>query len=167
MAWPATQLGDTPIPARQRNRIVVLRRTTLAMIVLLLVQFAVGMAVNLYVKVPAGAKSGGFGTGIGRALSHGAPALVLHVIIGLLLILAAVGVLVRAIQVRRASVVTAGAVGLVALVGAAINGDRFVVHQANGSSLAMALLFALALLVYVLALYSSGNARAGERREAR
>ncbi len=31
----------------------------------------------------------------------------------------------------------------------------------------MALLFALALLVYVLALYSSGNARAGERREAR
>jgi hypothetical protein len=143
---------------------VALRRTTLAMIVLLLVQFAVGMAVNLYVKVPAGPKSGGFGTGIGRALSQGAPALVFHVIIGLLLILAAVGVLVQAIQVRRASVVTAGVVGLVALVGAAINGDRFVVYSANGSSLAMALLFALALLMYVLALYSLTNAPAAERR---
>jgi len=51
---------------------------------LLLVQAMIGIGVNLYIKVPGAAHS------IGDAISKGPAALALHVVLGLLLVVAAV-----------------------------------------------------------------------------
>ncbi|MGH9072716.1 MAG: hypothetical protein ACRDZQ_01140 [Acidimicrobiales bacterium] len=50
-------------------------------------------------------------------------------------------------------------VGLLAIVGAALNGARFVANAGSAASLAMALLTGLAILSYVVALYLSAYRR--------
>lgn len=132
---------------------VVLRRSAFALLVLLIIEYGVGMTVNLYVKAPA---ASGVGQAFGRALTQGAPALVLHVVIGLGLIVGAVVLLVRAVLSRRRGVAVAALIGLLALLGAAFNGASFVANGSDGASLGMAMLAGLALLCYGTVLYLLG-----------
>lgn len=60
---------------------------------------------------------------------------------------------------RRVGAVVASVVGLLAIVGAALNGARFVANAGSAASLAMALLTGLAILSYVVALYLSAYRR--------
>src|SRR5579872_5638191 len=80
-----------------------LRRASLAALVLLLIQYGIGIGVNLYVTVPAADQ----GHTIGSAISNGPAALTVHVVLGLLLILAAVALVVLAIAARRPGVIAA------------------------------------------------------------
>jgi len=79
----------------------IVRRTSLGMTMALLVQLALGIAVNLYVTVPARDQGGGTLTAIGRALSGGPVALALHAGLGLLILLGTITLLVRSILSRR------------------------------------------------------------------
>ena len=132
-------------PAVAARRLASLRQASLGALVMLIVQFGLGIGVNLYISLPGKGSAG-------DAFSNG-PLLVLHVVVGLLLVVAAVGLLVRAIIARHGPVIAAAAVGLVAIATAATQGFSFVSDGTNAASLAMALATGVAMLCYVIALY--------------
>jgi hypothetical protein len=112
--------------------------------VLLIIEFALGISVNLYVTVP---QSKSFLSKV-----FGSAALGAHAVIALLLLAAAIGALVRAIRARRAIVLTS--MGLAAVVAAGIGGATFTGSQSNGTSLLMALATAVAMFCYLSAVFS-------------
>jgi hypothetical protein len=79
--------------------------------------------------------------------------LALHVVLGLLLVVSAIGLLVQAIVARHWPVVAAAGLGLIAMVGAAGQGFSFVHDSTNAASMGMAAAGCLALLCYAAVLY--------------
>jgi hypothetical protein len=135
---------DTRIPPPATSRLAALRGNCMGAAVLLIVQFGLGMGVNLYVTLPA--HKSFLSTVFGSAV------LAVHAIVALVLLGAAIGALVRAIRARRAVAFTS--VGLAAIIAAAIAGAAFAGNQANGASLAMALATAVAMFCYLAAIFS-------------
>ena len=138
----------------------IVRRTSLGMTMALLVQLALGIAVNLYVTVPARDQGGGTLTAIGRALSGGPVALALHAGLGLLILLGTITLLVRSILSRRGPLIWLSAVTLLAILGAVGSGASFVNSSNDGASLGMALLTAVALACLAVILFATGSAGA-------
>ena len=126
-----------------------MRRVSLAALVILLVQYGLGMYVNLYVTVPAA----DHGQGLGKAISEGPAALSMHAVLGLLLALAAIGLFIQALIARRWAVLTAAAIALIAIIGAAVEGARFVGQGHDAASMTMATLAGVAMLCYGTAVY--------------
>jgi hypothetical protein len=128
-------------------------------LILLLGQFALGMAVNLYARIPSqhsGAHPTNYLSGsvhsVGWAISSGPAVLAAHAALGLLLVLVALHVLARAIRTRRRATTVAAVLGAAFIVGAGFNGASFLDFNDNVSSLIMSMLFALAVLAYISAL---------------
>ena len=139
------------IPSRQAG----LRRASLAILIVLIVQFALGISVNLYVTLPTVGHPGHaswFGNG---------PLLALHAALGMFLVLSAIFVLIRAIMARNATLIVTSAAGLVAIVLAAFFGSGFTKDLTNGYSLGMAISFAAALACYAIGLYALTARRGG------
>jgi hypothetical protein len=120
-----------------------LRHTALGLLMFLLVQFALGMVVNLYVRVPAGR------AGYGPAVA----ALVLHGLVGLALVAGSVSLAVRAVATRARQAAVPAVTAAVALLMAATGGLRFLGTGVDGASLVMALCTAIAIGCYGLILY--------------
>jgi hypothetical protein len=141
-------------------------RTTLAFALgALIVQFLIGMAVNLFVKIPPdhpGANPpeyfGGVVTSVTWAILHGGLWVTLHAVWGLVLVLAALGTLVQAIRLSGGGRITLAALGFVGVLGAGFNGGSFLNYHEDFSSMLMAIGFALAMSAYVALLYRSGIA---------
>jgi hypothetical protein len=131
------------------SRIRGLRRASFAAFVMLVVQSALGIYVNLYVTVP----SADHGHGFGQAIASGPAGLILHIVLGLLLILAALGFLVQAILARQPGLIAAGVLGLLAMIGAAGSGSTFTSSGQDNASMAMAALAAVGLLCYGTSLF--------------
>ena len=129
------------------------RRTSLGMTMALLVQFALGMVVNLYVTVPARDQGGGTLTAIGRALSGGPAALAIHAGLGLLILLGTISLVVRSVLSRRRALIWLSAVTLLAVLGAASSGASFVNSGNDGASLGMALATGVALACLAVILF--------------
>ena len=126
----------------------------------LIVQFALGMGVNLYVTLPAAGHPGHaswFGNG---AL------LALHAALGMILIIGAIFVLVRAIMARNATLIVTSAAGLVAILLAAFFGSGFTDKLTDGYSIGMALAFAVALACYAIGLFAAPAGKAVGDAEA-
>jgi hypothetical protein len=134
-----------------------LRRGSLAALVLVVIEYAIGTYVNLYVTVPAA----DHGRGLSTAISDGPAPLSVHAVVGLLLGLAALGVLVQSIMARRWTVVGVSAVGLLALALASVAGTGFVRTGDTAASMAMSLLTGIALLCYAVNLYVLSPSRRG------
>jgi hypothetical protein len=126
-----------------------LRRASMAAIVLVVAEYAIGMYVNLYLAVPKADRGGGVGT----AISNGPALLSVHAVVGLLLGLAALGVLVQSIMARHWIVIAVSAVGLLALAFASVAGAGFVSTGDNSASMAMSALTGVGLLCYAVNLY--------------
>src|SRR5579859_2543866 len=126
------------------TRTSALRGNCMGAAVLLIVQFALGMGVNLYVTLP---KHKSF-----LPTVFGSGLLAAHAIVALLLLGAAIGALVRAIRASAAIAYTA--VGLTAVLSAGIAGASFVGRAANTASLAMALATAVAMFCYLAAVFT-------------
>jgi hypothetical protein len=132
-----------------------LRRASLAILIVLIVQFALGIGVNLYVTLPVAGHPGHsswFGNG---------PLLALHAALGMFLILAAIFVLVRAIVARDAALIVTSSAGLAAIVVAFFFGATFTDKLTNGYSLGMAIAFAVALACYAIGLFAVSTRRGG------
>ena len=132
------------------------------MCLLLLVQFVLGMVVNLFVTIPAkhpGAQPADYFAGaaasIGWAIPHGGGWLAAHVALGLALIVAGIAALALAIRSRRSGPISTAAIGFAAVLGAAFNGASFLNYDHDISSLIMAVCFALALGCYIIGLHRS------------
>jgi hypothetical protein len=133
------------------------RRTTLGMGIGVVVQFALGMWVNLYVTVPARDQGGGFFAAIGRALANGPVALGIHAGLGLLLVLGSISLVVRSVLSRNRALIVLSAVFFVALLGAASSGASFVDSGHDSASASMAMLTGVALICSLLSLYVAGQ----------
>ena len=125
-------------------QLATLRGSCMGAAVLLIIQFGLGVGVNLYVTLLA--HKSFLSTVFGNAT------LAVHAIVALLLLGAAIGALVRAIRLRKALAFTA--VGLAAILVAAFAGASFAGNQSNGASFGMALATAVAMFCYLAAVFS-------------
>lgn len=132
-------------PSRAARR---LRGASMGALVMLILQFALGTGVNLYITPSKG--------GINEAFTNG-PLLALHAVLGALLVVAAVDLLVRAILSRRRAIIAVSALGLGAVAAAAGSGIGFLSNGDRGSSLGMALATAVAMLCYAACLRILGR----------
>jgi len=112
----------------------------LGVVVMLIIQFILGMIYNLYGTAPTSTKAIGL---------FSSPTIALHVIVGILLGLAAIVQLVRAIGTRHSLSIWLSALGLLSIIGAGFAGLGFSGSGAAGASLGMSLAFAAALACYV------------------
>jgi len=139
--------------AQRAGQLDIVRRTSMGMVVALLIQYALGMVVNLYVTVPARDQGGGTLTAIGRALSGGPAALAIHAGLGLLILLGTISLVVRSVLSRRRALIWLSAVTLLAVLGAASSGASFVNSGNDGASLGMALATGVALACLAVILF--------------
>src|ERR1700723_3639929 len=116
----------TAASATGQARLVRIRLSSLGAVVMLIIQFILGIIYNLYGTAPTSTKSVGL---------FSSPDLALHVILGILLVIAAVGQLIRAIGIRHALSLWMSAVGLVSILGAGFAGLGFTGNGASGASL--------------------------------
>jgi hypothetical protein len=124
----------------QADVLVRLHGSSIGLVAMLVIQFILGIIYNLYGTAPTSKKSIGLFSG---------PVIALHVILGILLFLAAVAQLVRAIGAPHRPSIWLSAVGLVSIIGAGFAGLGFAGSGAAGASLGMSLAFALALVCYI------------------
>jgi len=137
------------VSARAPASLARLRRASLAVVVLLLAEYVLGMYVNLYVTVPAT----DHGHSLGSAISNGPVILSAHAVIGLLLGLSALAVLVLSVVARRPSVIAISVVGLIALAVASLAGSSFTSSGQAAESMAMSVMTGVGLLCYAANLY--------------
>jgi hypothetical protein len=130
--------------ATSASRLAALRGNCMGAAVLLVIEFGIGMGVNLYLTLP--------GHRPFLPEIFGSAILAAHAIVALVLLGAAIGALVRAIRSRRAIVFTSA--GLAAILAAGIAGSSFVGSASNGASLSMALATAVAMFCYLAAVFS-------------
>lgn len=138
-----------PPATRRARRLTGLRTNSFAISVMLLVQYGLGMGVNLYSRVPAADQGAGLIAALGRALTSQPAVLAVHAVLGLLMLVAGVSVLIRAIAARHRLAIASSAAGLAAIAAAAFSGATFVSDGRDGASMAMAILTGVALLCYL------------------
>src|SRR5215469_8199512 len=138
----------------QADKLARIRMSSVGAVAMLVLQFILGIIYNLYGTAPTAKKSIGL---------FSSPVIALHVILGILLLLAAVAQLVRAIGARHALSIWLSALALVGILGAGFAGLGFAGNGAAGASLGMSLAFALALGCYVALLVVLAPAAPGAR----
>jgi len=137
-----------------------MRNQFLGTLMFLIVQFLLGMAVNLFVTIPTnhpGANPpeyfGGVAQSVTWAILHGHVLLQIHAVLGLLLVLNALGLLLAAIRARARDLITVTSFGLFGVLAAGFNGGSFLNYNQDFSSMIMAAGFAAAMISYVFGLY--------------
>ena len=143
----STHTAETPVALTPRaaNRI---RMASFGALTMLVIQFVLGTAYSLYGTAPTSSKSVGM---------FSSPLLAIHVILGILLILAAIMLVVRAIQARYTPSIATSVAGLLVILGAFGASSSFAQDGSNGASLGMALLTAVAMLCYAANLVILGK----------
>jgi len=126
-----------------------LRHASLGVLALTVIEYGFGMYVNLYVTLPRADHGGS----LGSVISNGPWTLTTHVLIGLLLGIAGIGVLVLSIRFRRPGVIILSAIGLLALASADATGNSFATGGKPVDSMGMSVLTGVALLCYAANLY--------------
>jgi heme A synthase len=135
-------LTDPMTSATTPARLERIRMASFGALTMLFLQFVLGAAYSLYGTAPTAKKSVGLFSG---------PLLAIHVILGILLIIAAAMLVFRVVQARAgAALLATSVVGLVVILGAAGAGSSFAQDGANGASLGMAIATAVAMLCYTV-----------------
>jgi len=142
-------MSEVKTPARaavstQVSRLARIRMAALGAVTMLIIQYILGM-IYLYGTAPTATKSIGL---------FSSPVLALHVILGLLLLVSAIMLLVRAIGARHKLTIAMSAVGLLGIVAAGFAGLAFTSKGSNGASTGMAIAFAVSLACYVVIIFA-------------
>jgi hypothetical protein len=142
------------------EKVARLRGQVLGAVIVIALQAGFGMFVNLFVSIPknhAGANPANYFSGSTRsvvwAISHGAVALAVHVVLGLLLALMVITIVARAFSIGRASIITWSVMGAMGAIGAGFTGAGFLDFNEDVSSFFMAVLALASLLCFVIVLY--------------
>jgi heme A synthase len=139
------------VPARAANRI---RMASFGALTMLIIQFVLGAAYSIYGTAPTNSKSVGV---------FSSPLLAIHVIMGILLVIAAIMAVVRAIQAKETMVIATTAVGLGMILGAFGAGTSFTDNGDNALSLCMTIFCAVAMLCYMANMVILGTPAAAGR----
>ncbi len=121
-----------------------LRPLCLVVLIGLVIQFVLGIVLNLYVELPDFSHSSYI-----QEIQKAPGFLTAHALVGLVLLVAGVLLLIQAIALRAAALVALLATGLAALLGAFIAGEIFAKNGADTYSLWMSLLTGVALAGYI------------------
>ena len=131
---------------------------------MLVIQFLLGVAVNLFVKIPdqhPGYNPPEYFSGVAQsvtwAILHGHILLALHAGFGLVLVLAAVGTLVQGIRSRQRGILLCTVFGFIGIAGAGFNGGSFLNYREDVSSMLMATGFAVAVVAYSVGMYLAAS----------
>ena len=131
---------------------------------LLLIQYLLGMAVNLYVTLPGRHPGAGAGnyfagavSGLGWVISAGPGWAAAHAAFGLALVVAAVASIALTWRQGGRMATATSVLGALAIVGAGFNGVSFVNYGHDFSSMIMAGLWALALACYLAAMFLAAS----------
>jgi hypothetical protein len=122
-----------------------LRHISVTMLVMLVIQYGLGIILNLYVEVPASDAHAGILTEIATA----PPVLTVHAVLGIALIGTGILLVARAVGVRDRLLAVLATAGLTTLGGAFGAGEIFVRSGQDTASMAMAILTGMALLCYI------------------
>jgi hypothetical protein len=133
------------------SRLSRMRMSSLGLVAMLILEFILGIIYNLYGTAPTSTKSIGL---------FSSPTIALHVILGILLFIAAVAQLVRAIGTRHRLTIWMSVIGLVGILGAGFAGSGFANSGAAGASLGMSLAFAVSLAAYIVLVFALPSASA-------
>lgn len=106
---------------------------------MLILQFVLGTSYAVYGTAPASGKPVGM---------FSSPLLAIHVILGILIILAAIMLIVRAAQAKEIPAIVTSVVGFLAVAGAFYAGMSFAGNGNDGTSFFMALATGVAMLCY-------------------
>jgi hypothetical protein len=109
---------------------------------MLVLQYGLGIFLNLYVAVPASDQH----AGLEQEIASGPVSLTIHALLGLMLLAAAIVLLARAIGLQFQAVTLLAILNLSAIAGAFAAGEIFVRNGRSSASLAMAVLTGVALL---------------------
>jgi len=139
--------GETTFVNQTDARVRPFRLTVLVTLVLLVLQYVLGVLANLEVQLPSG---NDWSWVFGHSLI-----IQIHIYIGTLLIVVALLALILGIVARHPVGIVAAVAGLALLVFAWFSGDQFLVTQDDGLSLRMALGFMGAFVTYLLGYYLS------------
>jgi hypothetical protein len=150
-------MSAAPVERQAAARMTGLRANSFAAIVILLIEYGLGVWVSLYGHLPASDQGVSIATGFAQAVSEGPAGLSIHAVLGAILVISAVTAVVRAALVRRPVMVGATAVGLAAIVAAALSGAGFVGDGSDGASMSMAVAAGVAIGAYALVLLLSAG----------
>lgn len=147
------------IVARTARRRV--RFGAFVLVMALLVQFAAGMVVNLFVQIPAhhpGSSPSEYFGGSAQSVfwaitGSGEPFLIFHAAWGLLLVLRGLGLVFETRGLGRRAITVLALLGFLLTLGAGFNGASFLDFNEDYSSMIMATLFALAMASYASILF--------------
>src|SRR5262245_17972569 len=120
---------------RQARRRSMLGTNSAAICVMLLAEYGRGMGVNAYARVPAGAQGTGLAVAVGQTLTSQPAVVATRTALGLLMLVAGISVLARAIRARQGRAIAASAAGLAAIIAAALSGAAFVSNEQAGASM--------------------------------
>jgi hypothetical protein len=130
-----------------------LRLQLMLAIALIAIEIALGVAVNLFAKLPAADKGTSGFSAFGDAIASGPASLAVHTVVGTLILLAGISVLIRTISIRSITQIVLAALGLLTVLMAWGSGTAFIGSQADGASFSMTIGTVVALLSYTVALF--------------
>jgi hypothetical protein len=142
-----------------------LRTTVFAAVLLVLVQAAIGIIINLYVSIPRqhpGAHPSDYFSGsihsVVWAIAHGAVGLAAHAAFGVALALIVVGIAINAIRSGSRATGVWTTVAALLVIAAGFNGASFLDFNDDMSSLIMALLAVGAVACYSVVMFLLADA---------
>src|SRR5712692_8165732 len=146
---------------RRRAAYAAMRPGFLAALIMLVIQFLLGMYVNLFVTIPTnhpGAKPPEYFSGVAQSViwaitQSGLVFLILHAGFGLVIVIGAAFLLVQSIQLRGRNLILTSSFGALGVLIAGLNGGSFLNYNEDFSSMIMAAGFAVAVVAYVFGLY--------------
>lgn len=144
-ARPAVRPRRTP-PAAASGRI---RNASLAVLVLLVAEYGIGMYINLYVTVPGA----DHGSSLGSAVSNGPATISIHAVLGLLLAAGALAVLAQSVIARHGGLIALSVIGLLAMILALVTGTSYTTTGDDSDSMGMAVMTGIALVCYAGNMY--------------
>ena len=140
-----TDTASVTAATDRAGRLARLRMSSLGLVSMLILEFVLGIIYNLYGTAPTSKKPIGL---------FSSPVIALHVILGILLFIAAVAQLGRSIGTRHRLAIWMSALGLAGILGAGFAGMGFAGSGAAGASLGMSLAFAVSLAAYIVLVFA-------------
>jgi len=139
----------------QLSTIRTMRTHVIIFLALIIVQFWLGMTINLELTLHA-PNSGGMTALVFYAM-HYWPVLV-HMLIGITILVVSLSFTIQSFRSHSRALIVIGIVGLVAVIGAIYNGIEFLLsNQFFGNSIGMAMSAVSAIVIYAVALYYIGS----------
>jgi len=114
----------------------------------LIVQYVLGMYVNLFLTFPNNATEGQL-----WEFAWSQPPLAAHIILAILILIGAIALCIRAIHYKNRRWIIASSLGLVAILAAGASGATFIPSQIDWYSYSMSIFFLAAILSYGWSLF--------------